>query len=87
MFKWVMQGILNIYISIAFQWYKKLLDPLNFDPCNHFLNIQESIKTPTPKVEAPLGVWGFIPSHFLLLMGFPLGPQPCKPLPWSQTQD
>jgi hypothetical protein len=47
----------------AFQWYKELFNPMGFDPCNHFLKIQESIKTPTPKVGAHLGVWGFIPSH------------------------
>jgi hypothetical protein len=29
---------------------------LNFDPCNRFLKIQESTKTPTPQVEAPLEV-------------------------------
>jgi len=62
--------ILNIYVSITFQWYKKLFNPLGFDPCNHSMNIQKSTGIPTPKVEAPLGVWGFIPSHFLSLMGF-----------------
>jgi len=84
---------LNIYISIVFQWYKELFNPLGFDPCNRFLNIQKSTRTPTPKVEAPLGMWGFILSHFPTLLGvcgvthgFLLGPQPCKPLLWSQTQ-
>jgi hypothetical protein len=66
--------ILDIYVSIAFQWYKKLFEPLGFDPCNCPLNIRESIKTPIPKVEAPLGVWGFIPSHFPSLPGFPFWP-------------
>jgi hypothetical protein len=37
---------------------------LSFDPCNRSLKIRESIVTPIPKVETPLGVWGFIPSHF-----------------------
>jgi len=78
--------ILYIYVSIVFQWYKKFFEPLGFDPCNYSLNIWESIGTPTPKVEAPLGVWGFIPSHFPSLPGFLLGPQPCKPLPWSRAQ-
>jgi hypothetical protein len=45
-----------MYVSISFQWYKKLLNPFGFDPYNHSLNIQESIGTPIPKVEAPLGV-------------------------------
>jgi hypothetical protein len=61
--------ILDIYVSIIFQWYKNLLDPLGFDPCNCSLNIRESTGTTTPKVGVPLGVWGPIPSHSLALMG------------------
>jgi len=80
------EPILDIYVSIAFQWYKELFEPLGFDPCDRSLNIRESTMIPTPKVEAPLGVWGFIPSHFPSLLGFPLGPQPCKPLLWSWDQ-
>jgi hypothetical protein len=60
--------ILDTYIS--FQWYKKLFNLLGFNPCNRSPNIRESIRTPTPKVEVPLGVWRFIPSHFLSLPGF-----------------
>jgi hypothetical protein len=56
--------ILDIYVPRAFQWYKELLNPLNFDPYNCPLTIEDSAMTPTPKVKAPLGVWGFIPSHF-----------------------
>jgi len=48
--------ILDIYILIAFQWYKKKFNPLGLDPCTHSLNIRESTETPVPKVEAPLGV-------------------------------
>jgi hypothetical protein len=59
--------ILNICASRAFQWYKELFNPMNFDSCNCFLKIWESIGTPTPKVKAHLGVWGFIPSHSLTL--------------------
>jgi len=29
------EPISDIYISISFQWYKELLNPLGFDPCNH----------------------------------------------------
>jgi hypothetical protein len=72
------EPILDIYVS-SFQWYKKILEPLGFDPCNRFLNIRESTRTPTPKMEIPLGVWRFILSYFPSLLGFPLGPQPCKP--------
>jgi hypothetical protein len=61
--------ILDIYVLIAFQWYKKLLNPLGFDPYNRSLNIWESTETPTPNVGIALGVWGSIPSHFLALPG------------------
>jgi len=50
------EPILDIYVSIAFQWYKELFEPLGFDPCDRSLNIRESTMIPTPKVEAPLGV-------------------------------
>ncbi len=83
--------ILDIYVSIFFQRYKELLNPLGFDPCNRSLNIQESTGTPTPNVGVPLGVWRceglFL--HTLLhsrreqvarLQGFFLGSQPCNPL-------
>jgi hypothetical protein len=36
---------LDIYVSISFQWYKKLFNPMGFDPYNRPLNIQESIGT------------------------------------------
>ncbi len=42
---------------------KICFNPINFDPCNRSLKIQESIKTLTPKVGAHLGMWKFIPSH------------------------
>jgi hypothetical protein len=62
--------ILDICVSINFQWYKELFNPFGFDPYNRSLNIRESTRTPTPKVGAPLGVWGFISSHFLSLPSF-----------------
>jgi len=61
--------ILNIYVSIAFQWYKKLFNLMGFDPCIRFLKIRESIGTPTPKMGVHVGVWRFIPSHFFALAG------------------
>jgi hypothetical protein len=77
---------LDTYVPRAFQWYKELFNPLSFDPYNRPLKIWESTETPSPKVGVALGVWGFIPSHFLTLPGacavIPglfLGPQPCKP--------
>jgi hypothetical protein len=48
--------ILNIYISKYFQWYKENFNPMNFDPYNCLPKAWESIKTPTPKVKAHLGV-------------------------------
>jgi hypothetical protein len=36
---------------------------MSFEPYNRPLKIQKSIETPTPKVGAHLGVWGFILSH------------------------
>jgi hypothetical protein len=61
--------ILDIYVSRSFQWYKELLNPMAFDPCNYSLKISDSTRTPIPKVGAPLGVWGFIPSHSLTFLG------------------
>ncbi len=61
--------ILTIFVLRFFQLYKELLNKLSFDPCNGPLKIQESIRIPTPKVGANLGVWGFIPSHSLALPG------------------
>jgi hypothetical protein len=61
--------ILDIYVPRFFQWYKELFDPMGFDPYYCFLKILESIRTPTLKMGAHLGVWGFIPSHFPTLLG------------------
>ncbi len=63
------EPISNIYIPRAFQWYNENFNSMSFDPWNCFLKIQESIRTPTPKMGAHLGVWGFIPSHFRTLLG------------------
>jgi hypothetical protein len=61
--------ILDIYVLKASQWYNKIFNPMSFDPCKSPLKIWESIRTPTPKVKAHFGMWGFIPSHFLTLLG------------------
>jgi hypothetical protein len=42
---------------------------MNFDPYNRPLKIWESIGTLIPKMRAHLGVWGFIFSHSLTLLG------------------
>jgi hypothetical protein len=61
--------ILDIYVSIYFQWYKELFNPIGFYLCDRYLKIQKSIRTPTPKMGVHLGVWGFIPSHSFALLG------------------
>jgi hypothetical protein len=61
--------IINIYVSRSFQWYKEIFNPMNFNPWNCPLKIQESIGTLTFKVRAHLQLCGFIPSHFLTLPG------------------
>ncbi len=59
----------------------------HFGPCNCLLKIQKSIKTPTHKVGAHLGVWEFILSHSLtfprawnVIPGFHLWPAPLQAL-------
>jgi len=87
------EAILNIYVSINFQWYKELFIPMSFDPCNCPLKIWESIGIPIPKMGVHLGVWGFIPSHSFALLGtwdvipgLPSWSEPRKPLLWSRAQ-
>jgi hypothetical protein len=79
------EPILGMYALRDFQRYKKIFNPLSFDPYNCLLKIQESIGTPSPKEGVHLGVWRFIPSHFPTLprtcgvtLGLALGPQPYK---------
>jgi hypothetical protein len=78
------EPILNIYVPRSFQRYKERHNPLSFDPWNHSLKFQESIRTPFLKVGVALGV--FTLSHFPTLpeicdvtLGFSLGPHPCNP--------
>jgi hypothetical protein len=61
--------ILDIYVSITFQWYKKLFMLMGSDLYNRALKIWESTRTTTPNMGVHLRVWGFIPSHFLALPG------------------
>jgi hypothetical protein len=65
------EPILDIYASRAFHWYKKRHNPLSFDPCDCSLKFRQSTGTPSPKVGVALGVWGFTPSHFLILSHTP----------------
>ncbi len=59
------EPILNIYVPRSFQWYKKLFNPMSFDPCNRPLKIWDSIETPIPNVGVHLKVWGSFPHIFL----------------------
>jgi hypothetical protein len=85
--------ILDIYVSRAFQWYKKLFNPMGFNPYNYFLKIWESMGIPTPKVGAHfwecegsyLHTLLHSQKHEMWFLGFFLGPHLCKPLPWSQA--
>jgi hypothetical protein len=63
------EPISDIYVPRVFQWYKERFNPMNFGPFICSLKIWESIRTLTPKVGVPLGVWGFIPSHSFELPG------------------
>jgi hypothetical protein len=68
------EPILDIYVSITFQWYKELLNPLGFDPCNHLLKIWESTGTPNSQSGSFLGS---VRVHSLTLSftpRLPLGP-------------
>jgi hypothetical protein len=68
------ERIFDIYVLRDFQWYNELFNPMNFDPLNHSLKIQESKRALTPKVGIHLGVHGLSPSHSL---AFPTYTFPC----------
>jgi hypothetical protein len=77
------EPILDIFVPKDFQWHKEFFNPMSFGPCNPFLKIRETIRTPTPNVGVHLGMCGFIPSHFpalpgtwMWLLGFILGSHP-----------
>ncbi len=40
---WSCKPILDNYVLIAFQWYKELFKPMDFDPCNCILKVWKSI--------------------------------------------
>jgi hypothetical protein len=65
---WSYEPIFKIYIPRNFQWHKKLFNPMIFNLCNWLLKIWDFIETSTPKVEAHLGMCGFIASHSLTLL-------------------
>jgi hypothetical protein len=74
------EPILNIYVLVAFQWYKERFNPMSCDTYNCFLKIH-------PTWEPTWGCVGSFPhtllhswEHEMWLTGFILGPHICKPL-------
>ncbi len=61
--------ILDIYVSIAFQWYKNSSKWWVLTPTIAFWIFGSPFGIPTPKMGVHLGVWGFMPSHFFTLLG------------------
>jgi hypothetical protein len=49
------EPILDIYVSIYFQWYKEIHKARGFDLCNHSLKFWESTGTPTPNNGSSFG--------------------------------
>jgi hypothetical protein len=60
--------ILDIYVSISFQWYKKLFEAMSFDPCNCTLKIWESIRDSNSQHGSSLGS---VRVHALTLFALP----------------
>jgi hypothetical protein len=61
------EPILNMCVSITFQWYKELFKAMGLDPCDCSLKIWESIGTRTPQsVSFPWSVCEGLFPHTLL---------------------
>jgi hypothetical protein len=71
--------ILGIYTSIAFQWYKKFLKAMGFDPCNCALKIQESFWDSNSQHRSS---FGSVRIHALTLFAFP---RACEVTPGSPS--
>jgi hypothetical protein len=82
------EPILNIYVLIAFQWYKELCNPLGFDPCNCSLRIWKSNGTPNSQSGSSLRnvrvhslTFSYTPGSMRCDSWASFGPHLCKPLP------
>jgi hypothetical protein len=62
------EPILDIYTSIAFQWYKEFFKARCFDPCNHTLKIWKSIWDSNSQHGSSLGS---VRVHSLTLFALP----------------
>jgi hypothetical protein len=78
--------ILDIYVSISFQWYEIFFKPMGFSPCNRSLNIQESFGTQLPTWEFTWECEGSFPHTLLHSRGhenvtpeLSFGSHPCNP--------
>jgi hypothetical protein len=76
-----------------FQWYKELFNPLGLTLAITLWTFGNPLGFQFPKWEFPWEWEGLFPhtllhsrEHAAWLLGFPLTPQPCNPLPWSWTQ-
>jgi hypothetical protein len=92
------EPILDIYISIVFQWYKdiiaiKVLIQWVLTPVNALWRFGSPLGLQLPRWEFTWECEGSFlhtllhsQKHEMWLPCFPLGPQPCKPLFWSRAQ-
>jgi hypothetical protein len=62
------EPILDIYVSRAFQWYKELFNPMNFNPCNWPLKIQMDSHSQSGSSLGSVGVHSFTFSCTLKIM-------------------
>jgi hypothetical protein len=93
MSKWAIQAHFRYLSFKIFPLIEKTPQTIEFWPLQSpFENLGVHWDSNSPKWNS-LRVWGFIPSHLLTLPGvccvtpnFPLGLQPCKPLPWLRAQ-
>jgi hypothetical protein len=65
------EPILDIYILKKNQWYKKLFNPMGFDPCNRSLKIRKSIGAPTLSNSQSGNSLGSVEVHSLTLFHTP----------------
>jgi len=75
--------ILDIYVSRDFQLYKKLINPMGFDPYNHSLKRELTRECKGSFPHTLPHSW----EHEMWLSCLILGPHLHKPLPWSRAQD
>jgi hypothetical protein len=78
--------ILDIYVSIVFQWNNFFFNAIGFDPCNRSLKIWKSTRTLNSQSGSSLGSVRVHSFTLSVIPRLPLILQPCNPLPWSWAQ-